>query len=63
LCCLLTGQFWIYLTLGFSWAFTAFGRLVSILSDKGGTVWNWSRLVIECGLAGLALVFALGFIA
>jgi hypothetical protein len=63
LCCLLTGQFWIYLALGFSWAFTAFGRLVSILSDKGGTALNWSRLVIECVLAGLALVFALGFIA
>jgi hypothetical protein len=62
LCCLLTGQFWIYLALGFSWAFTAFGRLVSILSDKGSTAWNWSRLIVECGLAGLALVFALGFI-
>lgn len=62
LCCLLTGQFWIYLALGFSWAFTAFGRLVSILSDKGSTTWNWLRLLIECGLAGLALVFALGFV-
>lgn len=63
LCCLLTGQFWVYLALGFSWAFTAFGRLVSILSDKASTPANWFRLLIECVLAGLALVFALGFVA
>jgi len=63
LCCLLTGQFWIYLALGFSWGFTAFGRLVSILSDKGGTLLNWARLVLECALAALALAFALGFVA
>ncbi|MBS9721523.1 DUF4345 family protein [Tianweitania sp. BSSL-BM11] len=63
LCCLLTGQFWIYLALGFCWAFAAFGRLVSILSDKASTPFNWMRLFLECALAGLALVFALGFIA
>jgi hypothetical protein len=62
LCCILTGQFWIYLALGFCWAFAAFGRLVSILSDRGSTTYNWLRLVLDCILAALALVFALGII-
>lgn len=62
LCCLLTGQFWIYLALGFSWAFTAFGRLVAILSDKASTPANWLWLAVETVLAVMALVYALGFI-
>ncbi|HEV7417128.1 DUF4345 family protein [Tianweitania sediminis] len=62
LCCLLTGQFWIYLALGFSWAFAAFGRLVAILSDKASTLANWLWLALETFLACLALVYALGLV-
>jgi hypothetical protein len=53
----------LYLALGLSWAFTAFGRLVSILSDRGSTAYNWISLLIELALATLPLAFALGFVA
>ena len=47
LCCILLAQPWLYIALGFSWVFTAFGRIVSMLSDRGGTLYNWISLVIE----------------
>lgn len=53
----------IYLALGLCWALAAFGRFVSMLSDDGNTVYNWTRLVIEGVLAALALGYALGFVA
>jgi cytochrome c biogenesis protein CcdA len=62
LCCILLAQPWLYIALGFSWVFTAFGRIVSMLSDRGGTLYNWISLVIEVVLAGLPLAFALGFV-
>lgn len=61
--CLLLAQPLLYLALGLSWAFTAFGRLVSILSDRGSTAYNWISLLIELVLATLPLAFALGFVA
>ena len=48
--------------LGFSWLFTAFGRAVSMLSDRGNTLYNWISIVIELVLAGLPLAFSLGFV-
>ena len=64
LCCLLLGpQPFLYLALGFSWLFTAFGRIVSMLSDEGNTLYNWVWLVIEVALAMLPLALALGFVA
>jgi hypothetical protein len=63
LACILLAQPLLYLALGLSWGFTAFGRLVSILSDRGNTVYNWISLVIELVLAALPLAFALGFVA
>lgn len=62
LSCILLAQTWVYLALGFSWAFTAFGRLVSILSDRGMTPGNLMWLAAEVVLAALALVFALGLV-
>jgi uncharacterized membrane protein HdeD (DUF308 family) len=62
LCCILLAQPWLYIALGFSWVFTAFGRIVSMLSDRGGTLYNWISLVIEVVLAGLPLAFSLGFV-
>lgn len=53
----------IYLALGLCWALAAFGRFVSMLSDRGNTAYNWLRLVIEAALGGMALAFALGLVA
>ncbi|MFN4272338.1 MAG: AGROH133_08824 family phage infection protein [Rhizobiaceae bacterium] len=63
LACLLLAQPLLYLALGLSWAFTAFGRLVSILSDRGSTLYNWISLLIEIVLAALPLAYAFGLIA
>ena len=54
LCCILLAQPLLYMALGFSWLFTAFGRMVSMLSDRGNTLYNWISLVIELVLAALA---------
>jgi len=58
---ILFAQPFIYMALGFSWLFTAFGRFVSILSDRGGTFYNWIALLIELtlGLIPLAAFFQL----
>lgn len=55
-------QFMLQYALGAGWLFTAFGRLVSILSDRGSTLYNWLFFLVELGLAALALAPALGFI-
>jgi uncharacterized membrane protein HdeD (DUF308 family) len=63
LCCLLLGpQPFLYMALGFSWLFTAFGRIVSMLSDRGNTVFNWISVVLELALALAPLGLAFGFI-
>ena len=62
LCCILLAQPLLYMALGFSWLFTAFGRVVSMLSDRGNTLYNWISLVIELVLAALPLAFSLGFV-
>ncbi|MFI0844514.1 DUF4345 family protein [Mesorhizobium sp. IMUNJ 23232] len=63
LCCVLLGaQPFLYMALGVSWLFTAFGRLVSMLSDSGNTFYNWISLVVEVALAALPLAFAFGLI-
>lgn len=63
LCCVLLGaQPFLYMALGVSWLFTAFGRLVSMLSDSGNTFYNWTSLVVEVALAALPLAFAFGLI-
>jgi Kef-type K+ transport system membrane component KefB len=59
---ILLAQPLIYLTLGACWALTAFGRIVSMLSDNGNTVYNWVWLVLEVALASCVLAFALGFV-
>lgn len=61
--CVLLAQPLLYLALGLSWALTGFGRLVSMLSDDGNTLYNWIALAIEIVLALLALLFAFGLIA
>ncbi|HWK15801.1 MAG TPA: DUF4345 family protein [Rhizobiaceae bacterium] len=63
LSCLLLAQPFLYIALGLSWALTAFGRIVSMLSDGGNKLYNWVALVVEILLAAGPLLFAFGFIA
>ena len=60
LCCVLLAQPLLYMALGFSWLFTAFGRIVSMMSDRGNTIYNWVSIVIDLALAALPLGFAFG---
>lgn len=60
-CMLLHPQPLLYLALGAAWLATAFGRLVSMLSDKGMTALNWLFIAFELAMAGAALAYALGF--
>jgi len=60
---ILLAQPLIYLALGFSWLFTAFGRLVSMLSDDGFGATNFAWLVVELGLAAVAIGYGLGWLA
>lgn len=60
---ILLAQPLVYLALGFSWLFTAFGRLVSMLSDDGFGIRNLVWMVVELGLAGIAIGYGLGWLA
>ncbi|KGF69683.1 membrane protein [Hoeflea sp. BAL378] len=60
LCALLLAQPLIYLALGAGWAFTAFGRILSMLSDRGLTGYNLVSVAIEAILAAAALAYGLG---
>ncbi len=61
ICCLIYDQPFLWLALGISWGFTAFGRLISMLSDNGNTVYNWVSVVMEVALAAMPLLAALGY--
>lgn len=50
-------------TLGAGWLFTAFGRLVSLLSDRGTPSYNWLLLLIDLALAFAALGPSLGLVS
>lgn len=63
LCSLLFAQPFLWIALGACWAFTVFGRLISMLSDRGNTVYNWFMVIIEMALAAAPLAFAFGFIS
>jgi len=62
ICALLLAQPLIYLALGAGWAFTALGRLVSIVSDRGVTGFNLASVAIEAVLAALPLLYGLGLL-
>ena len=63
LCCILFAQPMLYIALGASWALTAFGRIVSMMSDRGNTLYNWVSLAVEIVLAALPLAFVLDIVA
>ncbi|WP_062206423.1 DUF4345 family protein [Aureimonas sp. AU12] len=50
------------MTLGAGWLFTAFGRLVSILSDEASTLANWFLLLLNLALAALCLAPVFGVV-
>ena len=55
LCCILLGRSrcstW---RSAVSWLITAFGRVVSMMSDRGNTLYNWVSLVVELVAGGAA---------
>lgn len=62
LTCILLAQPLVYMALGLCWALTAFGRLISILSDNGSTPYNWGSLALEIVLALLPIAFVFGIV-
>lgn len=60
-CAILLAQPLLYMTLGFAWLVTAFGRLIAMLSDQANTPYNWLFLVIDLVLAAMPLAYAFGF--
>lgn len=46
--------------LGLCWLMTAFGRMVSMLSDKANNLYNWVSLLVELLLAALPLSVVFG---
>ncbi len=61
--CVLLAQPLLYMALGASWAFTAFGRLTSMVFDGANTPFNWISLPVELALALAPLAFVFGYIA
>ena len=61
LTCVLLAQPLLYMTLGFSWLFTVFGRVLSMMSDGANTPYNWAAIAVDLVLAALPLAFAFGF--
>jgi predicted membrane channel-forming protein YqfA (hemolysin III family) len=62
ICCILFAQPTLWVALGLCWALTAFGRLISMMSDNGNTLYNWISILIEIVLAALPLAFAFGYV-
>ncbi|TXR49197.1 DUF4345 family protein [Phyllobacterium endophyticum] len=59
---LVFSQPFLWIALGVSWGFTVFGRLISMLSDRGNTLYNWISVIVEIALATGPLLFAFGFV-
>lgn len=55
-------QPFVWMVLGAGWAFTALGRLVSIVFDRGNTSFNWISITIEAALAVAPLLYAFGIV-
>lgn len=59
---LLLAQPMVYLALGAAFALAAFGRILSMLSDRGSTVVNWLFLVLQMVLSALPLAYVFGLV-
>ena len=62
LSCLALAQPFLYLVLGFGWAFTAFGQLVSIVADRADPQFNWLSLLFEAAMGALPLAVVFGYV-
>ncbi|KAA0698675.1 DUF4345 domain-containing protein [Neorhizobium sp. P12A] len=63
LAAILLAQPTIYIALGASFALAAFGRILSLMSDRGGgVIVNLLLLVVQVVLAALPLLYAFSFI-
>lgn len=62
LCCIILAQPLLYMALGASWGFTAFGRLIAMMSDGANTPYHWVSILLDLALAILPLAFAFGLI-
>lgn len=56
------GSIFTHLTLGVCWLATAFGRMISMLSDKSGNAFNWLSLLFELVMAGIPLAIVFGLL-
>ncbi|MBR0554182.1 DUF4345 family protein [Ciceribacter sp. L1K23] len=54
---ILLAQDWIYLTLGAAFAFSAFARILSLMSDGANEMRNYLLLVVQIALAFLPLSY------
>jgi hypothetical protein len=62
LAAILLAQPMIYMALGAAFALAAFGRLLSLMSDRGGgAMVNLLLLAVQAVLAALPLLYAFGF--
>ncbi len=52
----------LYIALGFAMGGVAFGRLFSIVVDKGSNFQNWAAFIIEALMAFFPLAYAFGLI-
>lgn len=59
---ILLAQPMIYLALGASFAVAAFGRILSLMSDRGSVWLNLLLLVVQLVLAALPLLYGSGYI-
>ena len=62
LAAILLAQPMVYLAVGSAFALAAFGRILSMMSDNGGTVYNWLALFVQAALAILPLAYVFGMI-
>ena len=59
---ILLAQPWIYMALGIGFALAAFGRILSLMSDRGKNLANYPLLVVQVVLATLMLGYSFGYI-
>jgi hypothetical protein len=59
---ILLAQPMVYLALGASFALAAFGRILSMMSDKGNVLINLFLLIVQAILAAVPLLYVFGFI-
>ncbi len=57
---LAAGNVFLQMMLTACWTAAGFGRMISMLSDRGNTIFNWAKLLIEIGFSGILLVSVFG---